>query len=140
MLLITLRHLPMEICTSHIHKYLLYLKHWNINFDILLVSNELNPILSASECKMVQSDQQIYDLLGTRLKSIDKNSSKEVRDSEKVVLCFKGFTVDCPRLPLVKESKFFEAVFMNKNFSDSGEETFVLNFFSFHVIFRGTYK
>ena len=75
---------------------------------------------------MVQSDQQIYDLLGTRLKSIDKNSSKEVRDSEKVVLCFKGFTVDCPRLPLVKESKFFEAVFMNKNFSDSGEETFVL--------------
>jgi len=75
---------------------------------------------------MVPSDQQIYDLLITRLKSVGKHSSKEVSDSQRVDLCFKGFTVNCPRLPLVRESKFFEAVFMNKSFADSGEDTFVL--------------
>jgi len=78
-------------------------------------------------------DQQVYDLLCTRLKSIEKNSAKEVRDSERVTLCFKGFFVNCPRLPLIKESKFFEAVFTNKNFSDSNEDTFVLRSEEFSV-------
>jgi len=78
-------------------------------------------------------DQQVYDLLCTRLKSIEKNSTKEVKDSERITLCFKGFLVDCPRLPLIKESKFFEAVFTNKNFSDSDEGTFVLKSEEFSV-------
>ena len=74
---------------------------------------------------MPPSDQQIFDSLVTRLKSIGQHS-QEISASVKVALGFKSFTVHCAKLPLVKESKFFEAVFMNKNFSDSGKDTFVL--------------
>ena len=72
---------------------------------------------------MRTTETRIYNIITF---PIGKHSSKEVSDSQRVDLCFKGFTVDCPRLPLVRESKFFEAVFMNKSFADSGEETFVL--------------
>eukprot|EP00092_Neocalanus_flemingeri_P009731 GFUD01010482.1.p1 GENE.GFUD01010482.1~~GFUD01010482.1.p1 ORF type:complete len:656 (-),score=176.01 GFUD01010482.1:29-1996(-) len=75
--------------------------------------------------KMTQTDQQIYESLDARLRSIDQHS-QEISKSKQVTLGFKSFSVKCAKLPLVTESKFFEAVFSNNNFSDSGQEAFVL--------------